>query len=90
MGGFHLAVGPILAYSIQSKERGASVVPNGSGSIRYTTLEYNKGFLIGYRIGSGYELTITKQILTGVRVDIANYANGDINAFAALKVGVHL
>jgi hypothetical protein len=88
--GFHLAVGPILAYSIQSKERGASVIPNGSGSIRYTILESDKGLLIGYRIGPGFELAITKQIVAGVRVDLANYDNGDVNTFAALKVGVRL
>jgi hypothetical protein len=91
LSGFNIAVGPSIAYSYQSTEWQASrrQLPDGL-YYRTSFLEYNNGWLIGYRISTGYEVQISKKILTGVRLDFTNYNNGDINTLAALKLGARL
>ncbi|HZG70220.1 MAG TPA: hypothetical protein VEY51_01685 [Chondromyces sp.] len=87
--GFNVAIGPSFGYSFLSKESGWSGRTTPSGDyIRYSILTANNTWLLGYRISTGYEIGITKKLLTGIRLDFSSYSNGDINTLAALKAGV--
>lgn len=88
--GFHIAAGPVLTYSIQSKEVQATRVGNTNGSFRSSVLAYDEGLLAGYRLGAGFEVHLGRKVLAGLRADFSNYANGDINTSAGLKVGLGL
>ena len=89
LSGFNIAVGPSLGYSFQSSEGRSSLLlfPNDQ-YYRSSFLRYNNDWLIGYRISTGYELKLTRKLLTGVRFDFSSYTNGDINTMPALKVGM--
>lgn len=88
IGGFNIAVGPSLGYSFQSREWQATrrQLPDGL-YYRSSFLEYNNGWLVGYRISTGIEVTLSPKFLTGARMDFSSYSNGDINTLVALKLG---
>jgi hypothetical protein len=86
--GFSIQVGPTFGYSYRSQEKIASrrVDPSGT-STRLSTLSFNNGFTFGYRISTGIEFNITKNILAGIRVDFSNNNEAEINTLAAIKIG---
>jgi hypothetical protein len=87
--GFNVGIGPSLGYSFQSGESQSLGRPTPNGDyIRYSVLTNADTWLIGYRISTGFEVGVTKKILSGIRVDFASYSNGDINTLVALKAGV--
>ena len=89
--GFNIQVGPTFGYSYRSTESRASRVVDAEGnSVRESTLSFDNGFWVGYRISTGIEFDITKKFLAGFRLDFSNNNEGEINTLAGLKVGVKL
>lgn len=87
--GFNIAAGVSVAYTLQSFEARASAIVYAPGVvIRMTQLDYDNGWLIGYRVSAGYEFFFRKKKwLAGFRVDVTGYSNADVNAIPAVKVG---
>lgn len=91
INGFNIQVGPTVGYSSRSSESGAKLVVDALGqSRRQSTLAYDNGFIVGYRISTGFEIYITKKMLVGVRVDFSNNNEAEINTLAGLKVGIKI
>ena len=89
--GFNVAVGPTIGYSFRSGESGAKRVTDITGqTTRQSTLAYDNGFAVGYRISTGVEFNINKKLLTGFRLDFSNNNKAEINTLAAIKIGFRL
>jgi hypothetical protein len=86
--GFNIQLGPTIGYSQRSSEaqRKTSVDILGN-SIRQSTLAFDNGFVIGYRISTGIEFDLSKKWLTGFRLDFSNNNQAEINTHAGLKLG---
>ena len=85
--GFNIQIGPTIGYSYRSRENQASRIVDALGnSIRQSTLTFDNGFVIGYRISTGFEFNVYKNILTGFRLDFANNNKAEINTLAGLKL----
>lgn len=82
ISGLNICAGPSIGYSNESKEAQASLISLGNGqTIRSSYLSFDNKFIFGYRISAGYDVIISKKIITGVLVQLANYNNGDFNSF---------
>ena len=89
--GFNIQVGPTFGYSYRSAEKQASrVVYSPTVSFRQSTLTFDNGFWVGYRISTGIEFDIAKKFLAGFRLDFSNNNVGEINTLAGLKVGIKI
>jgi hypothetical protein len=91
--GFHIAVGPVLAYTIQTRENSVTInlMPPMNMlppmTIRQSTLEFDNRLVAGYRIGTGYEFFFNEILFAGIRADFSNYNNGDVNTLLGAKLG---
>jgi hypothetical protein len=89
--GFNIQLGPTIGYAYRSEEKRASrIVDPGGTSTRTSTLGFNNGFTVGYRISTGIEFNIGKKMLTGLRLDFSNNNEAEINTLAGLKIGIRL
>jgi len=89
--GLNVAIGPTAGYSLQSTEQRVTTFDAGGGEIyRESFLQYRNAWLVGYRVSVGYEYLVKNRVLIGMRLDFANYQNGDINTLAGIKAGVRL
>lgn len=86
--GFNIQLGPTIGYSQRSTEaqRRTSVDVLGN-SVRQSTLAFDNGFVVGYRISTGIEFDLSKKWLTGFRLDFSNNNKAEINTHAGLKLG---
>ena len=87
--GLHIQAGPTLGYSFRSKEARVSVddIPTFGEYSRQSVLSFDNGFVIGYRLSTGYEFDLIKNITTGIRFDFSNNNDGDINTLLGIKIG---
>lgn len=87
--GFALQVGPTIGYTLYSGSESSSVIslPQG-GYFRQSTIGYDHGIRVGYRLSTAYEFTICKTWLAGLRVDFSNTQKGEINTLLGIKGGV--
>ncbi len=86
--GFNIQLGPTIGYSQRSSDpqRRTSVDILGN-SVRQSTLAFDNGFVVGYRISTGIEFDLSKKWLTGFRLDFSNNNKAEINTHAGLKLG---
>lgn len=87
--GFNISAGISIGYTSQNTEFQSTYIydPATQMSLRRSYLAYTNEVLFGYRITTGYDLNISKKILTGFRLDFCSYTNGDINTVIAAKLG---
>lgn len=87
--GMNMSAGISVGYTSQNREFQSTYFYDtvSQMSIRRSYLAYINQAILGYRINVGYEYLVTKKILLGVRLDFANYTNGDINTLLAGKIG---
>ncbi len=91
INGFNIQVGPTIGYSYRSQESRASRIVDILGnSTRQSTLYFDNGFIVGYRVSTGIEFNLTKKLLTGFRIDFSNNTEGEINTLTGLKFGIKL
>jgi hypothetical protein len=89
--GFNIQIGPTAGYSYRSTEERASRIVNALGeSTRLSTLIFDNGFTYGYRISTGIEFNLNKNLLTGFRLDFSNNNEAEINTLAGIKLGIKL
>jgi len=89
--GFNIQLGPTAGYSYRSGEAMYSTVEFGPDNLdRLSTLFFDNGFTIGYRISTGIEFDFTPRIQTGFRLDWSNNNKGEINTLLAVKAGIRL
>ncbi len=89
--GFNIHLGPVVGYSNRSYEiRATREVDVFGNSVRESTLEFNNGFFIGYRISTGLEFDLNRKFQTGIRFDFSNNNEGEINTLAGISLGVKL
>jgi hypothetical protein len=89
--GFNIQLGPTAGYSYRSGESSATISYDGIGNvIRTSSLFFDNGFTIGYRISTGIEFDFTPRIQTGFRLDWSNNNKGEINTLLAVKAGIRL
>ena len=87
--GFNIQIGPTIGYSYRSRENQASRIVDALGNtIRQSTLTFDNGFVIGYRISTGFEFKVYKNIQSGFRLDFSNNNKAEINTLAGLKLGM--
>jgi hypothetical protein len=84
--GLNVSGGLSVGYTDQSFETQASYVNVGALSLRSSLRGYISRVVVGYRVTAGYDYSITKHILVGMRIDFDNYS-GDINTLLAGKIG---
>lgn len=89
--GFNIQAGPTFGYSYRSTESRSSriVQPNGQAT-RSSTLSFDNGFTVGYRISTGIEFNVSKKFLTGFRLDFSNNNDADVNTLLGVKIGLRL
>ncbi|HEY9361913.1 MAG TPA: hypothetical protein VIQ00_01530 [Chitinophagaceae bacterium] len=86
--GFNISLGASAGYSFHSFEKSArrfNISPTESE--RQSTLTFDNRFIIGYRISTGYDFKLSPHIFSRIRLDFANYTNGDINTLAGAGIG---
>lgn len=89
--GFNIQVGPTLGYSYRSNEaRATRVVDVIGNSVRESTLKFDNGFTIGYRISTGIQFDLNRKLQAGFRLDFSNNNEGEINTLAGLSLGLKL
>lgn len=87
--GFQIQTGPTLSYSNRSQEVRASRVidPNGE-SVRTSTLFFNNGVAVGYRVSLGLDVNITPNFFMGIRADFSGNTEAELNTFGGIKAGI--
>lgn len=89
--GFNIQVGPTFGYSYRSSEsRATRVVDVFGNSVRESTLKFDNGFTIGYRISTGLQFDLSRKLQAGFRLDFSNNNEGEINTLAGLSLGLKL
>lgn len=89
--GFNIQLGPVVGYSNRSTEiRATREVDVFGNSVRESTLAFDNGFFIGYRISTAMEFDLNKKLQAGFRLDFANNNEGEINTLAGISLGVKL
>lgn len=89
--GFNIQVGPTLGYSYRSTEsRATRVVDVFGNAVRESTLKFDNGFFVGYRISTGMQFDLNRKLQAGFRLDFSNNNEGEINTLAGLSVGISL
>jgi hypothetical protein len=89
LSGFYIAAGPVLVYSIRTREKRAELIQYGPNlSIRMTEIESNNQLLFGYRLNSGYDIFFSKRWFIGVRADFLKYGDRDLNSLLGAKIGI--
>ena len=86
VAGFHIDVGAVAGYTLQSRQSQAIRLNVANTSYKATLLRFTSGVVIGYRVGLGWDLPISRRISVGPRADFENFTNGDINTLAGLKL----
>jgi hypothetical protein len=86
--GFHLAVGPLLVYSIRTFEKRAELFRYAPDlSIRMSELTSDNKLLAGYRITVGYDFYFKNRYLIDARADALQYHERDLNSLLGIKLG---
>lgn len=86
--GFHIAVGPLIVYSIRTYEKRAQLIQySPTLFIRMSELESDSKLLGGYRLTAGYDIYFTLHWLGGIRADFLQYQGRDLNSLLGVKVG---
>jgi hypothetical protein len=87
--GLNICIGFPIGYISKNREFRATYIYDSvtKTSIRRSYLAYTDKFIIGYKVSTGYDLIIFKQLVSGVRVDLCSYSNGDVNTVISGKVG---
>jgi hypothetical protein len=89
--GFNIQVGPTVGYSYRSNEaRSARRVDVFGNAVRESTLQFDNGFTIGYRISTGLQFDLNHKLQAGFRLDFSNNNEGEINTLAGLSMGLKL
>lgn len=89
--GFNIQVGPTLGYSYRSNEaRATRVVDVFGNAVRESTLKFDNGFTVGYRISTGLQFDLNRKLQAGFRLDFSNNNEGEINTLAGLSMGLKL
>jgi hypothetical protein len=86
--GFFVSGGPLIVYSIRTYEKRSELITYSPGlTIRMTELASDNKILSGYRITTGYDFTLYKRWLVGVRADFIQYSTRDLNSLLAGRIG---
>lgn len=89
--GFNIQIGPTVGYSYRSNEaRAARRVDVLGNAVRESTLQFDNGFTIGYRISTGLQFELNHKLQAGFRLDFSNNNEGEINTLAGLSMGLKL
>lgn len=89
--GFNIHLGPVVGYSNRSTEiRATREVDVFGNSVRESTLAFDNGFFIGYRISTGLEFDVNRKLQAGFRFDFSNNNEGEINTLAGISLGIKL
>lgn len=91
MKGFNIHLGTVAGYSNRSTEiRATRIVDVFGNSVRESTLVFNNGFFIGYRISTGMDFDLNQKLQAGFRLDFSNNNEGEINTLAGISMGIKL
>lgn len=86
--GFNIQLGPTFGYSNRSRESQARRETDIFGSsMRRSTLAFDNGFNVGYRISTGFEFDVSENYLLGFRLDFSGNTDAELNTLAGIKVG---
>lgn len=90
LSGLHFSAGPLIVYSIRTFEKRAELIQYGPDMfVRMSEIESDNKLLGGYRLTGGYTIYFMNTWFLGIRADLEQFHNRDLNSLLGATVGFH-
>lgn len=88
--GLHFSAGPLIVYSIRTFEKRGEIIQYGPDTfVRMSEIESDNKLLGGYRLTGGYTIYFINNWFLGIRADLEQFHDRDLNSLLGATVGFH-